>query len=282
MSPSPTSRAGGGVAIGLCHDAIGMVRLGGWRHARVDGHELVAVEEPDTDGLAALAALDHWLQQNRPAASGLRRWLSAPAHVVLSDQLLRYARIPWSGATLSRQEEEALTLACFEERYGDMSGWTVRGEGGRYGQGRLVGAVPTALADGLQRVLHTHKLNCQTVTPYFIACWNRWRCDIAKATGKADALFAVADAGTAVIGVIDGGGGGWRSLRRLRVATHAAELLPVLAREAVMLGLTDELATWVHSPQPGVFATAQGKLNVLSSATGLPTPILMALAGAGA
>lgn len=281
MSPSLISRVGDGLAIGLCPEAVGIVRLGGWRHTRVDGQELIAVLQPDAEGLSALAALENWLQTNRPAVSGLRRWLSAPAQVVLSDRLVRYARIPWSGGTLSRQEAEALTLACFEERYGDMSGWTLRSDAGRYGQGRLAAAVPTALRDGLQRALQSHRFACGAVSPYFVACWNRWRNQIVKANGRADALFAIADGGIAVIGVIDGATGGWRSLRSQRVATDAAALLPVLAREAVMLGLPEQPASWVHSPQMGVFAVVNGKFHVLSAAIELPAPILMAMSGTG-
>ncbi|MDP3512118.1 MAG: hypothetical protein Q8S20_05150 [Sulfuritalea sp.] len=277
MSPSPTSRAGLGLAIGLCPDAVGIVRLGGWRHARVDGHELVAVGEPGTDGLAALAALENWLQQNRPAASGLRPWFSAPAHVVLSDRLVRYARVPWSGGALSRQEEDELSVACFEERYGDMSGWTLRNDVSRYGQGRLATAVPSALMDGLRRVLKAHRLDCRAVSPYFVVCWNLWRRDVARANGKAAAMFAVADAGTAVVGVVDATG--WRSLRSLRMGTE--DLLPTLARETVLNGLSEPPATWVHCPQPGEFGTPSGNFKILSTPNSLPAPVAMAMSGIG-
>lgn len=279
MSPSPTSRAGAGLAIGLCPDAVGIVRLGGWRHARVDGQEVIDLAEPDADGMAALAALDAWLQQDRSAPTGLRRWIPAPAQVVLSDRLVRYARIPWSAATLSRQEEETLSRACFEERYGDMSDWTIRAEAGCYGQGRLAAAMPSALMNGLQRVLHMHRLRCTAVTPYFNACWNRWQRDIAQTNGTANALFAVVDAGMAVIGVIDGADRSWRSLRSLHLPTDAPALLPVLDREAVMLGLPEQPTIWMHSPQPGVLAAGSDNCHVLSMAAGLPAPIAMALSG---
>ena len=206
MSLSPTSRAGSGLAIGLCPEAVGIVRLGGWRHARVDGQELLEVAEPSADGMAALTTLEHWLQQNRRTPAGLRRWFPAPANVVLSDRLVRYARIPWAGGALSRNEEDALILACFEERYGDMSAWTVRSETGRYGDGQLAAAVPSMLMAGLHRVLQAHRLACRAVSPYFVACWNRWRRDIAKANGKVDAMFAVTEAGTTIIGTLDAAG----------------------------------------------------------------------------
>lgn len=279
MSPSPTSRTGAGIAIGLCPETVGIVRLGGWRQARVDGHELLEVAEPGNDGMAALAVLEHWLQQNCPAQAGLRRWFPAPAQVVLSDRLVRYARIPWSGGSLSRQEEEALGQACFAERHGDMSGWTVRSETGRYGQGQLAAAVPTALMAGLHRVLKAHRLACRAMSPYFVACWNRWRRDIAKANGKADAMFAVTDAGTTVIGVTYGADGGWRSLRSLRAAN--GELPSVLAREALLLGLAEQPAIWVHSPHADGFSATSDKIHALPVTPGLPVPVVMALSGVG-
>lgn len=279
MSPSPTSRAGTGLAIGLCPDAVGIVRLGGWRRARLDGHELLAVDAPDADGLAALSALENWLRTSRPPTSGLHRWFTAPTYVVLSDRLVRYARVPWSGGALSRQEEDALTLACFEERYGDMNGWLLRNDAGRYGQGRLAAAVPGALMDGLHRVLQAHRLDCLAVSPYFVACWNRSRREIAKANGKAGAMFAVAEAGTAVIGLVDGAKGGWRSLRSLHTGTD--DLQSVLAREAVLEGLSEQPATWVHCPQPGTFAASSGNLHVASTSAIWPAPVAMAMSGIG-
>jgi len=279
VSLSPTSRAGSGLAIGLCPEAVGIVRLGGWRHARVDGQELLEVAEPSADGMAALTTLEHWLQQNRRTPAGLRRWFPAPANVVLSDRLVRYARIPWAGGALSRNEEDALILACFEERYGDMSAWTVRSETGRYGDGQLAAAVPSMLMAGLHRVLQAHRLACRAVSPYFVACWNRWRRDIAKANGKVDAMFAVTEAGTTIIGTLDAAGGGWRSLRSLRAAS--SELPAVLAREAVLLSLPERPATWVHSPQSDATATAGGNIHVLSTSPGLPAVIVMALSAVG-
>lgn len=281
MSPLPTSRASEGLAIGLCPDTVGIARLGGWRYARVSGHELIDVAEPTTDGLAAVAALDHWLGQTRPSPTKLGRWRKAPARVVLSDRLVRYARIPWSGGALSRQEEATLTLACFEERYGDMSGWTLRSEPGRYGQNRLAGAVPAALIDALQGVLRTHRMVCEGVSPYFTVCWNRWRRDIAKQSGSTDALFAVADFGTVVIGVFNGADGDWRTLRSLRAATSEGDLAQVLAREAVLHSLPEQPATWVHSPQPGVFGPPTGNLHVLTAPATWPAPIVMAMSGVG-
>lgn len=277
MSPLPIS-PGQGLAIGLCPEALGIVRLGGWRHARVDGHDLVTVEAPDVDGLAALNALDDWLQHHPAKASNLRRWWPAPARVVLSDRLVRYARLPWSDEALTRREDEALTLACFEERYGDMQGWTLNADPGGYGQGRLAAAVPNVLAEGLQRVLRRHGLASGDVSPYFAVCWNRWWRDVAKAVDKTSALFAVVDAETVVIGLVDGAGG-WRALRRLRLADGATDLAELLAREAVLHGLAEQPPAWVHSPQSGLRAAANGKYQVLSSGADLPAPIVMALAG---
>lgn len=279
MSPSPTNRVGHGLAIGLCPETVGIVRLGGWHRTRVDGREIVEVAEPSADGMAALAALKNWLQQHRSAPAGHWRWLRPPVSIVLSDRLVRYARIPWSGGTLSPQEEEALSRACFEERYGDMNGWTVRCEAARYGQGRLAGAVPSELMGGLQRLLLAHRLDCRAVTPYFVTCWNRWRREIVAANGKADALFAVADAEAAVIGVTDGTNGGLRSLRSLRMRNGECDLAEVTAREALLQGLADPAGIWVHSPQPGMFAATSDKVHVLSMAPGVPTPIAMAMSG---
>lgn len=279
MSPSPTSRAGTGLAIGLCPDAVGIVRLGGWRQARVDGQESLVVAEPTADGLAAVAVLDLWLHQNRPAAAGLGRWFPAHVHVVLSDRLLRYACVPWSGGRLSLQEEAALNLGCFEERYSDMSGWTLRSAPGRYGQSRLAVAVPTVLLAALESSLRTHGLRGEAVTPYFIACWNRWRRDIAKAGGKADALVTVVDKGAAVIGVVSGKDGGWRSLRSLRTADGADDLARLLAREAVLQGLSDGATRWVHSPQHHAVTASGDDIHVLSAPPGGTAAVVMAMGG---
>lgn len=281
MSLLQTSLAGQGLVIGLCPDALGIVRLGGWRHARVDGHDMVTVEAPDADGLAALASLDDWLQRQPPKTAAWR-WRSAPARVVLSDRLVRYARIPWSASALTAHEDAALTLACFEERYGDMQGWTLRSDWGDYGQGRLAAAVPEALADGLQDVLRRHGLAGGAVSPYFVACWNRWRREVAQTSGTTPVLFAVIDAGTVVVGLVDGANGDWRAVRRLRLADGATDLAELLVREALLLGLDEQPPAWLHSPQSGIPDVAAGPYRLLVTDTDLPAPILMALAGIAA
>lgn len=284
MSPSPTNSGFTRLAIGLAPEGAGIVRLGGWRGWRIDAYERVAAASPDSDGHGALDALEAWLAGHVPVRSLPWGWPST-ARVVLSDRLVRYARVPWAGPSLTPAEETALVAVCFEERYGAMDGWRIRVEDDAWGRTRLAVAVPVAFVERLEAMLRAHGFRCEGVGTRFVASWNRWRTQVATA-GNADTLFAVVEdgmpeGGTLVVGAPDAAGG-WRSVRRLTLAGEAADPFRLLTREALLLGLSDSWAAWIDAPTQDDHAPPDGRLHRVAEHGNLPFEVAMAVQGIGA
>lgn len=227
MSLLPTER----LVVGLCPDQVGLIHIRStWRNKEVS-QRTFDVASP-TDGLVA------WL-----AGNPLRR---AKAMLVLSNRFVRFALVPWSAAASSPEEEIALAQACFESRYGDMTGWTIRFDAGEYGKARIACAVETAQLDASREVFSRHRLACQGVCPAFVAAWNRYRREFEGAVGKEDAIFAMAESGA--LAMASRRAGTWHSLRSVAMRDDASELPALIEREAVLQGFAALPPVWIATP----------------------------------
>lgn len=170
----------------------------------------------------------------------------AKATLVLSNRFVRFALMPWSDAAGSTEEENALAQACFESRYGDMTGWTIRFDAGEYGKARIACAVETAQLDAYRELCSRHWLACQGVRPAFVAAWNRYRRDFERDVGKEDAIFAMAESGTLVMA--SRRAGTWHSLRSTAMRDETSELTALIEREAVLQGFAAMPPVWIVTP----------------------------------
>ncbi|RTL57715.1 MAG: hypothetical protein EKK46_02650 [Rhodocyclaceae bacterium] len=240
MLRSPTER----LAIALCPGRIGVMRKRG--RAEIEQGVVRYAKAATGDWQAAMDAFDAWLDK-----MNLRK---AQASLLLSNRYVRYALIPWSALGLKRAEEDALVRVRFEEAYGDMAGWRIVADPGRYGSARIACALPADMVDRLHAQWAARQLRGGAILPHFVACWNRWRNPVGSkpaltAWDKTPSLFAVAESSTLVVGTLAPQGQGWTGLRALSADT--ASLPDTLYRESLLQGHAEPLPVRLHVPGLG-------------------------------
>lgn len=220
------------LTVALCPEQLGVV----WRTRRAEVRRELLVCAAPGEGRGWLMAVD-----------ALRNWLDAAQvqrariSMVLSSQFVRYALVPWQEAYLKREEEEAWCRIHFEALYGDMKGWRIVSDRGRYGRARVACAVPDELVIRVQELCAVKRLTGGAIVPYFVCCWNRWHRSVLPGQ-----LFCVAESDSVVMGCH--GPGGWGSLRFLLAKTIPDGLPAIAAREQVLHGRTDGPPAKLHVP----------------------------------
>lgn len=226
------------ISLGFCPDRIGVVRRkAGWKN-RKQPPEQGVIDVPQA------TTTEGW----QPGLDIVGRWLeeyaitNVSAALTLSNRFARFALVPWSSQVNRSEEETALTRARFESQYGDMTGWTVRLDPGRYGEARIACAMETELLDSLRSLFAAHRITCHTVQPYFIASWNRW----CRQFGKTDGLFAIVESQMVVMASIRAGC--WQSVRAVHGTEDAQSLHVLLERETLLQGFTGMPQTRIYAP----------------------------------
>lgn len=182
--------------------------------------------------LGALAALQHWLEQEGVAPGALE--------VDLSDRFVRYALVPWSDAVSGRAELEALARVHVEAIYGDIAlGWQVLADMGEHGSAGIACALDTDLLLALRALCGAHRLRLAALQPRFMRIFNGARADIGS-----DALIACVEPGQCVLA--SRRDGAWHSIRTVRCID--SELPLHIEREIVLQGLDAKVVRHVHAP----------------------------------
>jgi len=122
----------------------------------------------DTHWAAPLAALDGLLAK--------REWQGAVGRIVISDQWVRYAIVPYSAALSG--EEERLTHArhVLTGIYGEVvSHWSVTLSDSRPGSPQVACALPANLLEELHLVLARHRVPLRSLQPQLVSAYNHWR-----------------------------------------------------------------------------------------------------------
>ncbi|MDD5248616.1 MAG: hypothetical protein PHY45_06510 [Rhodocyclaceae bacterium] len=240
---------------------MAVARLGKGREG--EGLGAVGVSPQTSSALwqAPLAALERWLSDAK-----LRR---AAASLVLSNRFVRFALVPWSGVPARPDEEAELALACFEPRYGDMTGWTVQMEASAYRAPRIACAIETEFLGAAQQVFGKHRLLCAAVRPAFVAGWNRHQRGLKHAKLRDDGLFAMAESETLVMASCRAGV--WHSVRSVALRRGQRDVWKLLDREKLLQGYSEALPTWLAVPgqatRPnGDGATATGTSSMMDAA----------------
>jgi hypothetical protein len=250
------------LSIALTPQEIGAIRLG---QGGEEGKVRITFDAPAMSGPAwatAADALNTWFDRSSI--------LRGSATLVVSGRFARVALIPWSDHVGKQSEEAALALACFESQYGDMTGWTVRADPGRFGEAKLAFALETEFVDVLRRALGSRSIECRTLRPYFIAAWNRWRGSLPDKP----ALFAVVESGVATLTTIVAGQ--WRSLRATGVGDDSRSLANVLEREVLLQGFGESVEMFVEAPglRPADVAQWGDHMRFLNHAENPESPAL--------
>lgn len=222
-------------SIAICHDQIGGIRR---KNNTVEGLTIMQYE-PSAGGphsMKTLEALNHWLERHDLKGKH--------ASVVLSNSFVRYALVPWSGISLSTQEEDILLRTKFEESYGDMEGWRILANEVEYGKHRIACAMHNELAENISYIWKKRGIYGGAIVPYFVACWNRWHRNFQKQNG----MIAIAEIQNVVIGCF--GKNGWSSIRLISSQHSPPVLSDIVFRENLLQGHGVSVPVWIHYAGP--------------------------------
>lgn len=173
-------------------------------------------------------------------------WANAEVDVVLSNHLIRYAAIPFSGQLRKYPEQEAFARHVLTQTYGAIAAsWELRIQSSRIESPRVVSAVDNALLEGLRQVCTANKLKLRSVTPYLMPVFNSY-CKMLKSDL---AWLVINESGCSLFALLSRG-----EFVSVNVVKHDSigELPMLLNRESLMLALTDPCKTvYLYAPTGG-------------------------------
>ena len=160
---------------------------------------------------------------------------ASEASVVLADQFVRYALLPWN-PTLKSDEQ---WLAFARHRFGAIHGassaqWDLKVTETAPMGPRLVCAVERSLIEALAAKFVAAKIALVSVQPFLVAAFNRIRTHV----GTGSCWIVVEEPGRLTLALIQRGA--WMAIRSRRSDARWREALPdILERESAFLGLAE-------------------------------------------
>ena len=216
------------------------LRIGlGAKRVMVSGAKAVEVEAGGDDWRAALEALPAILKAHR----------TREASVVLADQFVRYALLPFNAAVRSREQ----WLALGRHRFGALHGaaaatWQVQVSETSPQGARLACAVDRELIEQLSGICAASAVRLVSVEPFLVAAFNRIR----RTVGSGSCWIVVEEPGRLTLALIQRGA--WLAIRSRRSDERWRMVLPeILERESAFLGL--------DQPCTRVIVCAQGEFD---------------------
>jgi hypothetical protein len=168
-----------------------------------------------------------------PAAIALSQLHRPEVTVVLSNQFVRYALLPWNEAL--RTDEEWLALA--RHRLNAVHGapsrdWIVRVSPAAHGSERVASAADRELIEAVRAKVGECGAKLVSAQPNLMATFNAMRKDI----GKETCWLVIRDDSRLTLALFERGS--WRALRMRRIdAARPTPLREILERECAMLAL---------------------------------------------
>jgi hypothetical protein len=199
-----------------------------------------AVELPAADGWrGALEALPEILKSHA----------SREASVVLADDFVRYALMPWNASVKTAAQWLALAKHRFNALHGALAAdWDVKVTETAPMGARLACAVDRGLKEALCSAFVKAGVNLVSVQPFLIAAFNRIRAQV----GNGSCWIVVEEPGRLTLALIQRGA--WVAIRSRRSDERWRVVLPeILEREGAFLGL--------DRPCTRVIVCAQGEFD---------------------
>lgn len=171
------------------------------------------------------------------------------ASVVLADQFVRYALLPWNASIKNEEQWLALARHRLAAIYGPVaSGWEVKLADTAPKGPRLACAVDRALIEELAAKFVAANVRLTSVQPFLIAAFNRIRRHI----GNGSCWLVVEEPGRLTLAFIQRGV--WVAIRSRRADQRWREMLPeIIERESAFLALS--------APCTRVIVCAQGAFD---------------------
>lgn len=173
---------------------------------------------------AAAQALPRLLDE-----SGARR---PNVTIVLSNQFVRYALLPWNAAIKRNAEWMALARHRFSAIYGSAADtWVIRVSGAGSEAPRIASAIDDELLSALDEAVSS-RATLVSVQPCLLATYNR----LQPLIGQESCWLAVEEQERLTLSLLERGA--WRAIRsRRRPRTSRATLAEILDRESALLTL---------------------------------------------
>ena len=159
--------------------------------------------------------------------------------VVLADQFVRYALLPWSAALKSDAQWLALARHRLTAIHGPAAaGWDVKLADTGPTAPRLACAVERELIEALAAKFVAANVYLSSVQPFLVAAFNRLRSGIRSAIGTGSCWLVVEEPGRLTLALIQHGV--WIAIRRRRSdASWRAALPEIIERESAFLALSE-------------------------------------------
>ena len=171
------------------------------------------------------------------------------AAVVLADQFVRYALLPYNETLKTTEQWQALATHRFNTLHGPRAAeWQINVTETAPMGPRLACAVDRALIERLASIFTAAGLHLASVQPFLVAAFNRIR----KSVGNGSCWIVVEEPGRLTLALIERGM--WVAIRGRRADKGWRNVLPeILERESAFLGLAQ--------PVTRVIICAQGDLD---------------------
>lgn len=156
----------------------------------------------------------------------------AAVEVVLADQFVRYALVPWNRDLVNDAERQAFAAASFKQLFGAIAdAWQVTLDEQPAGKASFACAVDRALLESVRELCKANRLRLRGVQPQFAQRFNRNRHRITPPTCWVGSV----DTGRLTLAMRSEGN--WTGIRAVRTADNStAELATVLRQESAALG----------------------------------------------
>jgi len=163
--------------------------------------------------------------------------MKGEAAVVLADQFVRYALLPYNETLKTREQWLALATHRFNTLHGPRATeWQISVTETAPQGARLACAVDRALVNQLMEVFSKANMRLVSVQPFLVAAFNRIR----KTVGNGSCWLVVEEPGRLTLALIQRGM--WIAIRSRRVDSGLRNALPeILERESAFLGLAQPI-----------------------------------------
>jgi hypothetical protein len=221
---------------------------------------------------APLAALRQWLEQTQQE--------DVDVDILLADDFVRYALIPWSDQVQKPAERAALAQITFESLFGAAAlDWEIRVDAGDFDQASIACALDRVFLTELQSVLMARKLRLRSLQPNFMRLCAHWRPPV-----EGDALLALVGGDQCLLATVRNAG--WNSIRAVKLTDDPRQAAPaVIEREILLQGLSEQTEVCVHAPDSLASSSFQAAIRVTTlplsaGSEGQPAAAAMLMAGA--
>jgi hypothetical protein len=222
------------LVVGMTQGQVCVMVLQGWRDPRIaNQYELSVFDASSNEASLQWQPYVQTLQ----TILNTQQLQNLPCSVVLSEQWVRWAVVPWmaeemASAGMSAQELVTLVQLSFAQLYTDMHEWVPELGRPHYGYSQLAAAIPKALLDNLRSVLISNQLKLSSCYSAHALAWGRVQRGNDHLLTDQEQLFATLDGQTLTL--LGQSKPNETVIRSVQVATQTALPVQVIEREILL------------------------------------------------